>query len=176
VCASAASAGFEVAVRPLPHRDGVPPAGNWIGGDSFWLADGLDPDLADGALAFLQFLHAPENVAAWHRAGGSIPTTQAAVELLTRQGWYDEHPEHRAALAQVALTDRTPASCSPIIPGWRGVQPALERAMDDVLQKAAIPEQRFTDASLEAQRALEDYRTECLAGGPRGTGWLQAGT
>jgi sn-glycerol 3-phosphate transport system substrate-binding protein len=167
--------GFEVAVCQLPHRDGVPPAGNWIGGDSFWLTDGLDEATRDGALAFIQYLNSPHNAAAWHRASGSIPTTNGAIALLEREGWFAERPEYRVPIDQVARTAGTPGSYSPIIPGWHGVQQAIAQAMDDVLRLGENAQTRFARATVEAQQALEEYNT-CTTDGTRGTSWLQAGT
>jgi sn-glycerol 3-phosphate transport system substrate-binding protein len=149
--------GFEVAVCRLPHRDAVPPAGNWIGGDSFWLTGGLDPETTDGALAFLQYLNAPDNAAAWHRASGSIPMTRGAVGVLDDEGWFTVHPERRAAIEQIGLTDGSPGSYSPIVPGSHGFHQALTRAMDDVLVRGADPAQRFAAAATEADRVLAGY-------------------
>lgn len=160
VLRTAEQGGFQVAVGQLPHRDEVPPGGNWIGGDSLWLTGGLDKATTDGALAFLQYLNAPDNGAAWHRASGSIPTTRGAVGVLDQDGWFAVHPERRAALEQIGRTDGSPGSYSPIVPGSYGFHQALTRAMDDVLVRGADPEKRFARAAAEADRVLADYHYE----------------
>jgi sn-glycerol 3-phosphate transport system substrate-binding protein len=160
VQATAARGGFEVAVCLLPHRDGVPPVGNWMGGDSFWLTDGLDEATRDGALAFLQYLNRPRTGAAWHQASGSIPTTGGAMAELERSGWFAQRPECRVAADQLALTDGSPGSYSPIIPGSIGVQAAIVQAMDDVVRRGSEPAERFTRAVGEAEEAIARYHAK----------------
>lgn len=168
--------GFELAVSPLPHNGDVPRAGNWIGGDAFWLADGLDAATSDGALAFVQYVSAPQHVATWHERSGSTPSTGAAVAELGRRGWFDRFPHHRTANDQLAMTTRGPGSCAPVLPGSHGVQRAMMQAMDDVLVHAADPRERFAMAEVDAQRALDAYNLICLGPDPRDPSWLVVGT
>jgi len=57
----AAGSGFTAQVSRLPYNGDAPYAGNQVGGDSLFLAAGLDPKTRDGALAFMQYLDAPDN-------------------------------------------------------------------------------------------------------------------
>ncbi|WDZ83492.1 extracellular solute-binding protein [Micromonospora cathayae] len=168
--------GFDVAVAELPHRDGVAPVGNWIGGDSVWLADGLDPEVRDGALAFLMYLGTPENAARWRAASGSTPVVRSAIDRLEADGWFAGNPHHRVAVDQIARTDGTPGSYSPIIPGSYGVQMAVMEAMDDVLRHGVEPADRLARAEPVAQRALAEYNAIVAAAGPRDPVWLRVGT
>lgn len=165
-----------VAVSMLPYNDRVAPAGNWIGGDALWLADGLDPVTRDGALAFIQYLNSPHNAAAWHKASGSTPVTKGAVALLASEGWYAKHPVHRVATDQLDRTDRSPGASVPVFPGSYGIQTAIMAAMEDVLRHGAEPVARFTRAEAEAQKALDHYNATVLGTGPRDPEWLIVGT
>jgi sn-glycerol 3-phosphate transport system substrate-binding protein len=168
--------GFDVTASGLPHNERITPAGNWIGGDALWLADGLDPAVRDGALAFIQYLQSPRNGAEWHRANGSTPATYGAVAVLEGEGWFDQQPLHRVATEQLEQTDGSPGSNCPVFPGSHGIQTAIMAAMEDVLLRGAEPLARFTRATAEAQKALDAYNATCLGAGPRDESWLLVGT
>ncbi|MER6949844.1 extracellular solute-binding protein [Nonomuraea sp. NPDC000554] len=168
--------GFDVTASSLPHNERTAPVGNWIGGDALWLADGLDPALRDGALAFIQYLNSPRNGAEWHKAVGSTPATYGAVAVLEEEGWFAEQPLHRVATDQLERTDGSPGSNGPVFPGSHGIQTAIMAAMEDVLVRGAEPVARFTRATAEAQKALDAYNATCLGPGPRDGSWLLVGT
>jgi sn-glycerol 3-phosphate transport system substrate-binding protein len=104
---AAESGGFDLEVTCRPYNEEVPYAGNVIAGTSLWLGDGLDEATRDGALAFMQFLNNARNAADWHKANSFIPITNAAFELLEREGWFEQHPpppgEQRPDLREVRL-------------------------------------------------------------------------
>jgi sn-glycerol 3-phosphate transport system substrate-binding protein len=168
--------GFEVTASTLPYNERIMPAGNWIGGDALWLADGLEPAPRDGALAFIQYLNSPENGARWHRAIGSTPTTYGAIDVLEEQGWFTEQPLHRVATLQLERYDGSPGANCPVFPGSHGIQTAIMAAMADVLTDGAEPLARFTRATAEAQKALDAYNAICLGAGPRDPSWRRVGS
>jgi sn-glycerol 3-phosphate transport system substrate-binding protein len=174
--AAAAERGFEIDVHPLPHNGDLTRAGNWIGGDAFWLADGLDDATRDGALAFVQYVSSPRHAATWHQSCGTTPISHGSVTVLDQNGWFAEHPYHRVANEQLELTTRTTGSCAPVFAGSYGVQRALMRAMEAIVVHGADVTTRLRQAEEEAQRALEDYNSAVLGSGPRGTDWLVVGS
>ena len=153
--------GFEVGVAPMPRNADAPFAGNYAGGDSLWLRDGLPPAERDAALAFLLFLLRPEHVADWHKANQRIPVTRTAVRMLEQEGWFDANPELRAPLEQLDASDGTPAALGPLFGDVPEVEKAIVSAMHDVLTTGADPVLRFTEANQRAQQALEDYNAVC---------------
>lgn len=161
----AEEAGFDIAVTPVPYNGDVPYLGNWIGGDSFWLAGGLDEATQDGALAFMQFVNNARNAAEWHKLYGSAPVTGAAVELLDDEGWFDRHPYFRAATEQLDMADG-PATQA-VLGAFAQIQRTAMEAMADVLVEGADPAGRFGDAAAKAQRLLDDYHANCRGGGAR---------
>lgn len=159
--AAGADGGFAVEVGWLPHNGGAPYAGVSIGGDSLWLADGLDEATQDGALAFMQFVLNPHHAAAWHRANGRIPMTRASIALLEEAGWFAENPHLRVATDQLAAADGSPAALGPVLGEFACVQDIPVDAMHDVLVSGADPVARFTAATADAQRLLDDYNSHC---------------
>ncbi|GIH66861.1 extracellular solute-binding protein [Microbispora siamensis] len=162
--------GFDIAVSPVPHNGRVPYAGNWIGGDSLWLADGLDEAVRDGALAFMLYLNNPRNAAEWHKVYGSAPVTKPALALLDEEGWFADQPYFRVASEQLEMMDGEPTQA--VIGGYAHIQRLVMRAVEDVLVRGADPEARLKEATADAQALLDGYHAHCREGGPRGAYWL----
>ncbi|WP_116244149.1 extracellular solute-binding protein [Nocardiopsis sp. FIRDI 009] len=148
--------GFDVTAHPLPHNDEVPHAGNLIGGDALWLADGLPERVEAGALAFLQFLNSPEVAAQRHRSTGFSPVTRGAVDLLTREGWFDRNPHLRVAVDLLDVHAPTHAARGALLQGFSGVHDVITDAMHDVLVAGADPGERFGLATTRAQALLDE--------------------
>ncbi|KJK58372.1 extracellular solute-binding protein [Saccharothrix sp. ST-888] len=160
--------GFAVRACRMPYNEQVPYAGNVIGGDALWLADGLDQETQDGALAFMQYLNTPRTAADRHRETGFIPVTGDAIELLEREGWFEQNPHFRTALDQLAANDGSPAAQGALLGDFAGIQDVMTRAMHDVLVSDVDPRARFTQANAEAQQLLDDYNAACRGLRPRG--------
>ncbi|KOX03149.1 extracellular solute-binding protein [Micromonospora sp. NRRL B-16802] len=155
--------GFDVVAARLPHNEAAPYVGNLIGGDSLWLTAGLDPAVQDGALAFMQYLNSPRNAADRHRVSGYLPITLSAVDLLEREGWFAQNPHARVGVDQLAASGSSPAARGALFGDFGGMQDVNARAMHDVLLHDADPAERFTQATEEAQRLLDEYNAHCVA-------------
>jgi sn-glycerol 3-phosphate transport system substrate-binding protein len=166
--AAGRAGGFDVVAARMPYNGAVPYAGNVIGGDSLWLADGLDEPTQDGALAFLQYLNSPRIAADRHQATNFIPVTRPAIGLLEQEGWFEANPHLRAAVDQLDATDGSPAARGALLGEFAGIQDAMTKAMHDVLATGADPLARFTQATAEAQRLLDGYNAYCAGRRPRG--------
>ncbi len=177
--AQAANAGgFGVVASRFPYNGRVPYAGNTIAGTSLWLAGGLDEATQDGALAFLQFAHNPRNAADRHKETSFLPVTQASYDLLAAEGWFAQHPYHKAACDQLSQypgqdapgaegTHGPPPSRGALFGDFAGNQDVMTRAMGEVLTAGADPAARFAEATIEAQLLLDDYYADCAGTGPR---------
>ncbi len=165
---AAKAAGFELAVAPSPSSR-TPYTGAWLGGEGMYLTAGLDDATRDGALAFMQFVNNPKNGAEWHRVYGATPVTNGVFEELKAEGWYKEHPGHLVTVEQINATTDTPGGQAPLVGAFAGVQQALMRAFDDIMEKNADPLERLTRADSIAQELLTDYNDHCLAPGLRHT-------
>jgi sn-glycerol 3-phosphate transport system substrate-binding protein len=176
---AARAGGFGIGVGIFPYNGHVPYAGNAIAGTSLCLADGLDEVTQDGALAFLQFTHNPRNAANRHTANSFVPITHASFDLLHQEGWFDQHPYHRVASDHInrypagsvpangAAATSAPPSTGALFGDFAGNQDVMTNAIGDVLTHGADPEVRFAEATVEAQRLLDDYNADCGGTGPR---------
>ncbi|CAM3281083.1 extracellular solute-binding protein [Stackebrandtia soli] len=157
VVGDAEKTGFDVEVSMLPRFADKDYHGNLIGGATLWLVDGLETKTQDGALAFMQFLNNPENAADWHKTTGYIPITNAAVELLEKEGWYDERPYHKVATDQLAQTDGSPAATGVLLGSFVAIRAEVTQAIEEILTDGADPADRFAKAQENAQKLLDDY-------------------
>ncbi|MEV7008163.1 extracellular solute-binding protein [Streptosporangium sp. NPDC051022] len=162
---AAREAGFRVAVGRAPHNGRVPCAGNLIGGESLWLASGLDEATRDGALAFLQYLSGPRHPADMYELDRTfVPTTRTAVDRQAREGWFDRNPHFRVGVDQLDATKDSPATRGALFGDFSAIQEVTATAMHDVLLSGTDPADRFTRASAEAQRLLEEYNASLSSG------------
>jgi len=151
-------AGFEVQASRMPYNENAPYVGNLIGGESLWLRAGLDDRTRDGALAFSQFMNSPRNATAVYDHGRTfVPTTEASIELLTGEGWFDRHPYYRAAIDQIRETTDSYATRGVVWGNFLPIQSAAVQAMHDVLTTDADVTARLAQANDQAQQLLDDY-------------------
>lgn len=155
--------GFAVRSAPVPHNGDRPHAGNLIGGDSLWLAAGLDEATRDGALAFMQYLNNPKNAADRHRASGFSPITTESVALLDEEGWFDRNASLRVAVDLLSAPSDSPASRGALVGRFAEIHDLLTGAMHDVLAAGASPRTRFARATADAQALVGSYGA-CLPG------------
>ena len=170
---SAEANGFSLTAGRFPYNSQVPYSTNTTAGTSLWLADGLDEATRDGALAFLMFAHNPRNAAQRHRDNSFVPLTHSAYHLLEAEGWFDEHPYHRACIGQLSAYPKgtgrtgTPPSKGALFGDFAGNQDIMTHAMADVLLEGADPAERFIRATADAQELLDAYYADCAGTGPR---------
>lgn len=162
----AAEAGFEVEVGRMVYNGEKPYAGQTIGGQSLWLANGLSQAKQDGALAFMQYLINPRNAAVQPRDSGTLPVSVTAFNYLTAEGCYDKNPSSRLPWDQVDASDRSPAALGALLGDFAHIHDVMTAAMHDVLNAAADPLSRFTEATDEAQELLNRYNATCLSDPP----------
>ncbi|MFJ6195034.1 extracellular solute-binding protein [Micromonospora sp. NPDC092111] len=160
--------GFTVEAGRMPYNDEVRFAGNSLGGFSLWLASGLSKEKQDGALAFMQYLNNPRNVAEWAKLHWRIPITKPSLDFLAAEDWFVRNPNLQPASDQAEETDGSPASFGPLMGDHAAIVGKLTSAMHDVLINGAEPIARFASASEEAQQSLEGYNSYC-DGPPRRT-------
>lgn len=150
--------GFEVEAAFMPRNGArTDNGGNIIGGATLWLVDGLSSGEQDAALAFLNFLNSPENAADWHRVTGYIPITEAAVNLLEAEGWFDENPNSRVANEQLAAAPASPATAGALMGNFVNIRNVITEAVEDILVNDRNPADRMATAQTDAQRLLDEY-------------------
>lgn len=149
--------GFEVVASFMPYNEETGWAGNLIGGASLWLADGLDPAVEDGALAFLLYFTNTENQAEWAQITGYFSVRQSSIDLLESEGFFEANPNFRVAPDQIAQSTITPATSGALVGGFPGIRNVVTQAVDTVLLTDEDPQAVLDAAAAEANTILEEY-------------------
>ncbi len=137
------SVAFDVASAPLPtgQSQAVP-----LMGAQLVVLESASEAERRGALAFWQFLMAPENQEAWVEASYFLPVRKSVAEALAP--WYEADPSRGAALAQLEHAVYRPRVGAYAV--WQGyLQEAIERA---------------TKGGADPRAALEEAQRRALAG------------
>jgi sn-glycerol 3-phosphate transport system substrate-binding protein len=150
-------AGFNVVAAPMPYNQETGYTGNLIGGGSLFLANNLAPEVEDGALTWLLYFTSPENDAEWHQLTGYIPVTQAGLDLLTEEGWFEENPNSAVAGNQLANSEQTVATSGAVIGNFPAIRDAVTLAIEEVLVNDADVTEALTEAQESANTLLEEY-------------------
>lgn len=149
--------GFEVEAAFQPRNADRADGGALIGGATMWLSNGLDPEVQDVALAFLNFWTSPENDADWHQVTGYVPVTNSAIELLESEGWFDENPNSRVASDQLAAAPTTPATAGALVGNFVAIRDVVTEAIEDILVNDRDVAERMEQAQQSAQQLLDEY-------------------
>jgi len=151
--------GFEVEASFMPYNADRPDGGNIIGGATLWLTEGLEEDVQDVALAFMNYINNPENAADWHRVTGYIPITDASVALLEDEGWFEENPNSAVANAQLDAAPESPATAGALMGNFGQIRDVYTEAIEDILVNDLDVAERMTEADTSAQQLLEEYNS-----------------
>lgn len=157
-------AGFEVETAFFPVNADADDGGYLVGGGSLWLTNGLDPQVEDVALAFLNHLVNADHVADWHRQTGYLPVTNAAIDLLEDEGWFDDNPNARTASDQLAAAPDSPATAGAAVGGLVAIRDVITEAIHDILVDDLDPAERMAEAQTSAQDLLDEFNAEVTGG------------
>ena len=150
--------GFTVEASFFPRNgERTEGGGAIIGGATMWLIDGLEAEVEDAALAFLSYMLNPENDASWHQETGYIPVTNAAIQLLEAEGWYEESPNSLVASEQLAAAPETPATQGALVGNFVAIRDVVTEAIEDILVNDLDVAERMEQANGAAQQLLDEY-------------------
>ncbi len=96
---------FPFSATLLPYWEAVTaePKQTFIGGAALFAMSGKS-DAENKAVAnFFQYLTSPEVQFMWHKETGYVPITEAAYELATKEGHYEEFPAAEVGIQQLSL-------------------------------------------------------------------------
>lgn len=178
VIEDAAATGFEVGTGKLIFNDDYEYTGNILGGATMWISDGLDPEIEEGAMAFLLFFNNTENSASWHTASGYVPLRQSSVELLQdipednelfwdipsnsrvaieADNWFEENPNFLTASIQLGESVVNNATAGAKFGTFRETRDFIEAAMEDIMLNGADPMETLGATKAEVDVLLEEY-------------------
>jgi sn-glycerol 3-phosphate transport system substrate-binding protein len=106
------NAKFDFSVNFLPYHDDIKgaPQNSIIGGATLWVMSGKKAPEYKGVTKFFSYLSSTEVQAAWHKATGYVPITNAAYAATRKEGYYEKVPGADVAVRQLTNKPPTPNS------------------------------------------------------------------
>lgn len=155
---------FEVGTAFIPHSDSSERNGVIIGGAALWLIDTGTPEEQAAAWEFLKFMAAPEQQITWHTGTGYFPVRTDLRDNPELQQFWEENPNFRTAIEQLATTETTMPDGSlnyAVLGGRAGPFPAIRRIIVEtysrVLDDGLSPQDALNEAAEKANEELENY-------------------
>lgn len=175
---SAEATGFELGTGLLIRNDDYEWAGNILGGATMWITDGLEPEVEEGALAFLLFLNNTENSASHHTASGYVPIRTSSVELLQNlpadnrifwdidsksrvaidaANWYEVNPNFLTPSIQLGESTVNNATAGAKFGTFVESRPIIEASMEDIMINSKDAATVFASTNEQLNTLLEEY-------------------
>jgi sn-glycerol 3-phosphate transport system substrate-binding protein len=143
-----AEAAFEWSATLQPHLAGVEPRNSQLGGAGLWVLQGKSDAEYEAAAAFMNYIQQPEVQADWAFVTGYVPVTNAAYDLMTERGLFEQSPTREIAILQLLRGEPTDNSW-----GFRfGNSNQWWAAINEELQ-AAFAGQKTVQEALDASVA-----------------------
>jgi sn-glycerol 3-phosphate transport system substrate-binding protein len=155
---------FPVKTAFIPHSDSSERNGVIIGGAALWLIDSGDDKVNQAAWELMKFMAAPEQQIAWHTGSGYFPVRVDLADNAELNKFWDENPNFRTAIEQLATTKTTLSDNTlnyPVLGGRAGPFPAIRRIIVEtysrVLDDGLSPQEALDEAAEKANEELENY-------------------
>lgn len=159
--------GFGVA--PLPYWPDVigEPRNSIIGGASLWVFDAAGRTEAEfkGAAEFLAFLGKPETLARFAMATGFLPATQAAYELMQKDGFFEKNPGREVPIQQLTRGVPSENSQGYRFGRWTEIRDFYHEEVERALQGEQSAQQALDNAVRRGNEALRAFERAVAAAG-----------
>lgn len=139
---------FGVAMLPEKTQRGSP-----TGGGNLYLFNGTSPAQQKAAVAFMQWLSAPEQAARWSIATGYVATSPAAWETATMKEYATKVPQATVAREQLKYSQPELSTYNSV-----QIQELLNRAVEAAVTQSKTPSQALENAQKQADRLLQRYQ------------------
>lgn len=145
------AAKFEVGTAYLP--DGPQGGGTPTGGTGLAIPSSKTPEEQLAAAMFLEFLTNTENTATFSQATGYMPVRTSAVESDTMKATYEETPQFRTAVDQLADKARKQDDVRVFVPGADAL---LNDALEQIIIEGADPATAFESVTPRIETAYTE--------------------
>ncbi len=152
------SASFPFSATILPYWEGVTtePTQTFIGGAALFAMSGKSAEENEATAKFFEFMASPATQLMWHKETGYVPITEAAYQLATDEGYYQEKPAAEIGIKQLML----PAGDN--TRGYRmgfyvQIRDVMNREYGRILTGETDVESAFKNIQKEANQLLERF-------------------
>jgi sn-glycerol 3-phosphate transport system substrate-binding protein len=149
---------FELGTAFLPRLEGYDEIGNnVVGGGCLWTMAGASEEELDAIWRFYQHLSSVEMDMMWHKGTGYFPASNATVEALEAEGWFEENPNFRTAFDQILAGNNTIESAGVLLGDFVLIRDIVGAAIEDVVVNGVDPQEALDFATEESNQVLADY-------------------
>ena len=145
------AASFEVGTAYLP--DGPAGGGTPTGGTGLAISSSSTPEEQLAAAMFLAFLTDTENTATFSQATGYMPVRTSAVESDTMEAVYEQFPQFRTAVDQLADKARAQDYIRVFVPGADAL---LTDALEQIVLEGTDPATAFASVTPQIETAYRE--------------------
>jgi sn-glycerol 3-phosphate transport system substrate-binding protein len=149
---------FDLGTAFLPTLDGYERAGNnVVGGGCLWTMAGKSEAEYDAVWRFFEYLSGTDQSILWHKGTGYFPSTNAAVDALEAEGWFDQNPNFRTAFDQILAGNDTIASRGALLGDFVIIRDIEGAAIEEAVVNGMDPKEALDSAVDDSNQVLEDY-------------------
>ncbi|GIG37880.1 ABC transporter substrate-binding protein [Cellulomonas pakistanensis] len=145
------AASFEVGTAYLP--DGPQGGGTPTGGTGLAISSSSTPEEQLAAAMFLEFITSTENTATFSQATGYMPVRTSAVESDTMKAVYEQAPQFRTAVDQLADKARAQDYIRVFVPGADAL---LTDAIEQIVLEGTDPAEAFESVTPQIETAYTE--------------------
>jgi sn-glycerol 3-phosphate transport system substrate-binding protein len=128
-----------------------------VGGGCLWTMKDKSDAEYEAIWRFFQFLSQTEQDVTWHKGTGYFPATNAAVEALDAEGWFEQNPNFRTAFDQILAGNDTPAARGALLGDFVTIRDVVGAAIEEAVVNGVDPQEALDAAVEESNLVLEDY-------------------
>lgn len=139
---------FEIGTAFMPHGEGFEHAVP-TGGAAAAIPAKVAAEKQRAAWEFIKWWNSPEQAAFWSQNTGYFPVRQSSIEILTKQGYYQERPQFKTTIDQLQY-----AREAPLTPHWPAIGREITKGMEAVLVNNTPAQEALTKAQESAQAAI----------------------
>jgi ABC-type glycerol-3-phosphate transport system substrate-binding protein len=136
---------FEIGTAYMPHGEGFAHAVP-TGGAAAAIPARVAPERQRAAWEFIKWWISPEQAAFWSQNTGYFPVRQSSIEILTKQGYYQERPQFKTTIDQLQY-----AREAPLTPHFPAIGREIVKAMEAILVNDTPALEALTQAQERAQ-------------------------
>jgi sn-glycerol 3-phosphate transport system substrate-binding protein len=143
----------------IPHYEGHDRHNTIVGGASWWVLDGFDDDVYEGAAAFFEFIRQPEQQLEYSTMTGYIPLTNSAFEYFNEIGFYDrpENQGKETAVESLRYTPVTPVTRGIRLGNFVQARAVLTEELENIFSGDKSVDDGLADAVRRANAHLRQF-------------------
>ena len=153
---------FDFEAVPYPLSEGADPteAGPVIGGAAMWLSSTATDAEKVAGWKLISYLASAENQESFSAATGYVPVNKGVDDLPARRKYLASHPDAQTFVDQIDNTPSVTATAGCLSGAMTSIRAAVSAQMEAAINGSVTLDEALANARTEADKAIEQYRTQ----------------